>query len=84
MTIIVNGFLNQLLVTGGYAGAAPITVTDYADPRQGTNLSPDVAPITTDPRQGSILAGVEPRFGSVISIDTDPDSVDPRQGIKIH
>ena len=48
-------------------------IVDYADPRQGTILSPDTDPLAVDPRQGMVL-----------SPDTDPLAVDPRQGMVLN
>lgn len=44
-------------------------IVSYADPRQGTILSPDNDGTQVDPRQGTIL-----------SPDNDGTQVDPRQG----
>jgi hypothetical protein len=56
MTIIVRGFLNELLVTRGYAAAPPVApIRVFADPRQGVTIPLDNDPAAVDPRQGIVL-----------------------------
>lgn len=90
MTLVVNGFLNGPLVTGGLiGGVVVITQVSLADPRQGTILYPDSDLYAVDPRMGSILSftgdpyAAEPRQGTILSPDSDGAAVDPRQGTVI-
>lgn len=71
-SIVTGGLLGQGLATGGFVQGANISITTFADPRQGTILNVD-----TDP------AGVDPRQGIILSVDTDPAGVDPRKGTVI-
>ena len=82
MTLIATrGFLGPLIVTCGFGIGAPIVgIVTYADPRQGTVLSPDTSPLAVDPRQGTLFStDVDARQGT----DTGPDP-DARQGTVIN
>jgi len=73
VSIVTGGLLGQGFVTGGFVSPLIISITDFADPRQGTLLSPDSDPLAVDPRQGTILFP-----------DSDPLAVDPRKGTIIN
>ena len=71
MTIIVNGFLNGLLITGGYASSAVAPLVCYVDPRAAQLVASgsDTDPFGVDPRAAQLV---------VSGSDTDPFGVDPR------
>ena len=59
MTIITNGFLGPLLVTGGLApGSAPPSFVLYIDPRaaQLVSASSDADPFGVDPRSAQLVS----------------------------
>jgi hypothetical protein len=88
MTIIVNGFLGSLLLTGGYAAGAVSSLVCYVDPRaaQLYALSSDADLFAVDARGATLVVStsdfqaVDPRAAQLIRSlsDADPFGVDSR------
>ena len=71
MTIIVNGFLNGLLITGGYASSGVVPLLCHVDPRAARLIASavDSDPFGVDPRAAQLVASAS---------DADPFGVDSR------
>jgi hypothetical protein len=69
MTIIVNGFLGPLLLTGGYAAGAVSSLVCYVEPRAAQLYA-----VSSD----ADIFGVDARNPSLVISTSDVQALDPR------